>query len=82
MICPGCGSYGIKVVDTMPGDDSHIFRRRKCLDCGIKFRTVEIIGNDSDEFNKAYHEATLNKSPFYKDINSMRRSANQTLMEE
>lgn len=62
MKCPKCGSVNITVSDTMHGSSSDIFRRRRCLDCRYKFRTVEIVAEDTEEFRKEYREAVLNKS--------------------
>jgi transcriptional repressor NrdR len=39
MICPVCGGE-TKVVDSRPSNDS-VRRRRECLDCGVRFDTLE-----------------------------------------
>ena len=43
MICPKCKSQNIRVYDSFPSEDDYVFRRRKCKDCGEKFRTVELV---------------------------------------
>jgi hypothetical protein len=57
MKCPECGSENIGVNNTMPDDETRIFRRRKCHDCGAGFRTVESIDDGSFQFNIGYSEA-------------------------
>ena len=42
MRCPKCSSTDTKVVDTrVAKDETSIRRRRECLDCGLRFTTVE-----------------------------------------
>ncbi len=47
MTCPVCGG-GIKIHHTHDYDD-HIERRRKCVECGYLFKTIEI---DSDLYER------------------------------
>lgn len=77
MNCPECGGNNLKVMDTMPDSDNRIFRRRKCAECGSKFRTVEIMDDGSDEFRNAYADAQMNKSP-----NFIRRTSSESLTPE
>jgi transcriptional regulator NrdR family protein len=39
--CPRCGSTNVSVVDSRP-KENHIWRRRKCLECGEKYTTYEV----------------------------------------
>lgn len=41
MVCTVCGR-DVRVTDTLPSDDNCIYRRRKCLECGHSFFTMEI----------------------------------------
>ena len=43
MRCPKCSSKNSKVLETRAGKASAIRRRRKCLDCGHRFSTMEEI---------------------------------------
>lgn len=40
MTCPVCGGQLI-VIDSRPTEDS-IHRRRKCVECGYRFSTIEV----------------------------------------
>ena len=40
--CPSCGYHDSKVTDSR-GTDESIRRRRKCLECGFRFTTIERI---------------------------------------
>jgi transcriptional repressor NrdR len=46
MQCPFCGSYATKVVDSRPEPGGRL-RKRRCLECGQAFGTVERITADS-----------------------------------
>ena len=63
MNCPECGSPSVYVKDTIPSNDERIFRRRKCFDCGINFRTVEIVDDGTEDFKRGYNKAWLKKHP-------------------
>ena len=45
--CPKCGSDNLTVCDTRKRNNV-IWRRRRCLDCGEKFSTTEIMADDLD----------------------------------
>ena len=53
MKCPVCKSHNVKVKISIPTDFA-IKRRRKCLDCGVSFSTVEILSKVSDELVKCF----------------------------
>lgn len=57
MKCPKCSSDNIGVANSLPGDDTRVFRYRKCHDCGHSFRTVETIDDGSFEFAIGYYKA-------------------------
>jgi transcriptional regulator NrdR family protein len=57
MKCPHCNSGNIRVIDTLPGASNTQYRRRKCKDCGGLFKTVEVIGNDGEGFERGYSAA-------------------------
>lgn len=61
MDCPKCNSRCVYVVDTMHGDDGCVYRRRKCLDCGAKFHTIELQIGDNAKFKQGYADAYLIK---------------------
>jgi transcriptional regulator NrdR family protein len=63
MICPVCGSEYNFVRETAQGTDGKVYRRRRCSECEAKFRTVEVVMDDSDSSRKDYSEAMRNKSP-------------------
>lgn len=44
-ICPSCGSNKVRVIDTGRKVEQ-LERRRKCIDCGYEYRTVEILQRD------------------------------------
>ena len=46
MDCPRCGSGRIRVLETLPHRRNHparIYRRRRCLECRARWRTVELL---------------------------------------
>ena len=46
MDCPRCGSDRIRVLETLPHRRNHparVYRRRRCLGCLARWRTVELI---------------------------------------
>ena len=43
MICPKCGG-ALTVVDSI-SDDNSVYRRRRCVECGNRFYTREVIDN-------------------------------------
>lgn len=69
MTCPNCSSYNVKVVDTMSSADGlSVYRRKKCRECGAKFRTVEVIDDGSEAFKNGYLEALNYKNPSLNDL--------------
>lgn len=69
MKCPSasCRSENIKVKDTIHGSDGRIYRRRRCIDCGTSFRTVEMDMSEINdpklylELDEAFREAELKR---------------------
>ena len=45
MQCPKCNAYGLACSDSRPYNET-IRRRRRCLNCGYRFTTVEISVED------------------------------------
>jgi len=44
MNCPSCSSSDTAVIDSREAEGgSAIRRRRKCLDCGVRFSTYEVL---------------------------------------
>lgn len=41
MICPVCGCQELKVIDSRPGDNNTIKRRRECENCKSRYTTFE-----------------------------------------
>lgn len=41
MNCTKCGSKNVYVIDSRKADQQRVFRRRKCIDCGQQFHTIE-----------------------------------------
>ena len=68
MRCPKCKCEKTKVMDTMPGCNNNVFRRRKCTNCDTLFRTVECIYIGNHANNLEYRDAYEAKSTFYKNI--------------
>jgi len=46
--CPGCGGVDLRVYDSRPAKDTTM-RRRKCINCGTRFSTIELICNSKGE---------------------------------
>ena len=67
MTCPNCGSENYRVIETIPGLDGNIYRRRKCIGCGCTFRTVETPDDGSEEFKQGYYEAMKRKQLLYEE---------------
>lgn len=59
MRCPECGSMNLAVTDSRNRPQrAYVYRVRKCLDCGKKFRTYEtIIDGISDDYVRGYEQA-------------------------
>lgn len=51
LLCPLCGGK-TKIIDSRPEEDA-VNRRRKCLECGYRFLTVEI---DKDLYERVFKE--------------------------
>lgn len=55
-LCKHCGKkgivYDVRLFECMDG----LIRRRKCLNCGAKWKTIELV---YDEFKEAYNEGEL-----------------------
>ncbi len=66
MFCPKCESENVRVVDTMHEPDNKTYRRRKCVDCGMKFRTVETLLENVEGAEAGYSQASMRKSPLLK----------------
>jgi len=45
MKCPECHSPYNRIYDSRWLDDARKVRRRECLDCGCRFRTIEILAD-------------------------------------
>jgi len=62
--CPNCGYHDSKVTDSR-GTDESIRRRRKCLECGFRFTTIERIQSATlviikkDQRREAFHREKL-----------------------
>ena len=67
MICPVCGSEYNFVRETAQGTDGKVYRRRRCGVCEAKFRTVEVVMDDSDSSRKGYSDAMRNKSALIRE---------------
>ena len=65
MVCPKCGGAKHTVYDTIPALDEFIFRKRKCLACGHRFKTAEVeIKDDDKAFKYAFNEAYEIRRPY------------------
>lgn len=64
MVCPKCGGSKHTVYDTLPAANEFIFRKRKCLDCGYRFKTAEVeMTDDNSTFKYAFNEAYYARYP-------------------
>lgn len=52
MYCPECHSNNVYAIDSRSRGTNATRRRRKCLDCGKRFSTIEVI-LDSEYFDAA-----------------------------
>lgn len=50
-VCQNCGSINIQTADSRKVDGK-LFRVRKCKDCGMKFRTIEVLADDLEKIAK------------------------------
>ena len=51
LLCPKCNS-GTKTHDSRPKPNGTTNRYRECLNCGFRFRTIEVV--ETDEMNPKY----------------------------
>lgn len=51
MICPMCGSDYNKVVDSRMNSDGIVRRRRLC-ECGLRFTTYEVTGEEYEKMKR------------------------------
>lgn len=56
MRCPECGGK-VTVSDTLHGLDNDTYRRRKCLECGYIFHTIETIEEFRGPFRMKFSQA-------------------------
>ena len=49
--CPKCGSEVLSIYDTRKKNNV-VWRRRKCVMCGEKFATVEILSDDLETLRR------------------------------
>lgn len=56
MNCPKCGHDVVSCIDSRPRNGT-IYRRRKCMECGHRFSTLEISLDDMDRLK--HKEALL-----------------------
>lgn len=56
MQCPKCNAYGLACSDSRPYNET-IRRRRRCLNCGYRFSTVEISIEDYHKLKENEAEA-------------------------
>ena len=63
MTCPECGSNNVYVNDTLPGEDNHIYRRRKCRNCGYGFRSMETIIEKNGPHDYSFYKADRDRHP-------------------
>jgi transcriptional regulator NrdR family protein len=40
--CIGCGEWTTVVIETEPWEFGYRFRRRKCVECGARWNTLEV----------------------------------------
>lgn len=45
IICPACGSFNNRIINSRENYDKFRIRRRECLDCSNKWNTEEIISD-------------------------------------
>lgn len=64
MVCPKCGGK-VTVSDTMHGFDNDTYRRRKCLECGYLFHTIETIEKFCGDFRLKFSAAQQIKNHGY-----------------
>ena len=60
MRCPTCKGK-LRTVDTIPYSDNSIYRRKRCLECGYLFYTIEFEVERNDKCRKEINEATREK---------------------
>lgn len=58
MNCPECGSNQVQCVDSRD-KETHVRRRRECLDCLTRFSTIEI---SLDDYKKLTEQKKGNKT--------------------
>lgn len=64
MKCPKCAGE-VRVRDTTYTEENEIYRRRKCLDCGHVFYTMEFEVEASPEFRKEWRKFHRTAKPNY-----------------
>mgnify|MGYP006383826749 CR=1 FL=1 len=60
MRCPACKGK-LKTVDTIPYSDNSIYRRKRCLECGYLFYTIEFEVERNEKGRKEINEAAREK---------------------
>ena len=64
MNCPKCGSNQLLVIDSRQTED-YCRRRRKCLSCGNRFSSIEIIELTPNVFTAIHRTMTINGANRY-----------------
>ena len=70
MLCPSCRGK-TKVIDSRE-TTTGVCRRRKCLECGVKFTTKELLWFDMNDAERAKENAKKRVELLQESINSMK----------
>ena len=63
MICPKCGGYDSRIVDSRHHMEKNVkYRRRECLECGTRYSTHEIPDEKIYELVESLIEIRLKKN--------------------
>lgn len=70
MVCPHCGSYQVRTVDSRPYD-TQVRRRRECTDCLERFNTIEILLEEHKILKQKEHNLRTLKSQIIAMLNRL-----------
>ena len=87
MQCPKCNAYGLACSDSRPYNET-IRRRRRCMNCGYRFSTVEISVEDyrklkdkEPETEALIADMLSYLDDFYQKLNERKASGNDEMQD-
>jgi transcriptional regulator NrdR family protein len=76
--CPHCGGDDTSVIDSRPGPQHTIRRRRQCSACSYRFRTYEAVGATKNDLHRMRDDVRM----VQKACSSLLKQINEAIGDE